>query len=486
MAYNINFEAIDRRDGRRMKYFTVPIAVQVPGNGNKTFSRDLFIDYYKHEFQQDLCRFYDMSGHFGDKSYPFVPFMACHGRDNSARRSMTWSGTSHFYMFSASVFYMSLCTQVVGRLYDWEQMRNLLRASGWPLMFCGLGGLMHPIQMILESELYPMFPFDSYLDVLDTVGKYLIDDFLAFFNGHSANLNDVAYQKLCKVANIKNMRKEIMKQVEVYKCWICDPDTPYESMYVPFPVIDNEKMQMHKYLNKYKEEVPDWLKHYHKGDELSFDAVMGGRVGYYPGSGFDGNLVKVANKAHCVHSFLYVDYLVKKEQLTSKLDSNSFLGYHSIGRIEWTEKDIMPNGQFPILVNYTPKRAPMNDKTVAPYCFTEILERNPDKGSEWGAERFAVTFLFADGIATYYQLFVRQYKKAPWIFLLQDHGFGCNYDCFGKYGYLDAIISQSGIQPEFVICAANTRIWNGYRELWNVGETKGGMHNHERSLFQSI
>ena len=71
---------------------------------------------------------------------------------------------------------------------------------------------------------------------------------------------------------------------------------------------------------------------------------MGGRVGYYPGSGFDGNLVAVANKAHCVHSFLYVDYLVKKEELENMMDKGSFRGYHSIGRIEWSELDIMPNG----------------------------------------------------------------------------------------------------------------------------------------------
>ena len=171
---------------------------------------------------------------------------------------------------------------------------------------------------------------------------------------------------------------------------------------------------------------------------------MGGRVGYYPGSGFDGNLVAVANKAHCVHSFLYVDYLVKKEELENMMDKGSFHGNHSIGRIEWSELDIMPNGSFPITVNYTPRMSPMHfvDKTIEPYCFTEVLERNADKDDEWGAERFSITFLFADGIATYFQLFVKQFVKVPWLFLLQDHGFGCNYDRFGKDDYLDAIIRE--------------------------------------------
>ena len=57
--------------------------------------------------------------------------------------------------------------------------------------------------------------------------------------------------------------------------------------------------------------------------------------------------------------------------------------------------------------------------------------------------------LFADGIHAYEQLFVNQYKKAPWLFLLQDHGFGGNYDKFGRGGSLDRII-QKGVKPEFV------------------------------------
>ena len=35
---------------------------------------------------------------------------------------------------------------------------------------------------------------------------------------------------------------------------------------------------------------------------------------------------------------------------------------------------------------------------------------------------------------------MKEYSKAPWLFLLQDHGFGCNYDCFGTGGILDEII----------------------------------------------
>ena len=42
------------------------------------------------------------------------------------------------------------------------------------------------------------------------------------------------------------------------------------------------------YLKQYNENIPYWLKNYKEGMDVAFDTVMGGRVGYYPGSGYDG------------------------------------------------------------------------------------------------------------------------------------------------------------------------------------------------------
>ena len=112
----------------------------------------------------------------------------------------------------------------------------------------------------------------------------------------------------------------------------------------------------------------------------------------------------------------------------------------------------------------------------------EIFERNEDKDDSWGAERIAITFLFADGIQTYGQLFVKRYKKAPWLFLLHDHGFGGNYDRFGRGGALDGII-QKGVKPEFVICGVNTDIWGGYFIINRVLATCDAMHRTSRHLY---
>lgn len=255
---------------------------------------------------------------------------------------------------------------------------------------------------------------------------------------------------------------------------------------------ENCKSTVSSYLSQYQEEIPKWLSEYKNGAEVTFADIMSSRIGYYPGSGFDGTLMKVGNKAHTVHSFLYVDYGISKKDLIDHLaQPSSILGYHSIGRIEWEEKEILPNGEYPLNVRKDPLYIKDPNyvflENEKPYCFTEILERDEDKDEIWGAIRFCVTFRFADGIDSYYQLFCKEYKKAPWIVLLQDHGWGGNRDRFGKGGLLDAIILKNKIRPPFVLCADHTRIWKGYElEEGLQPAPKRGRYDHTRRLYRDV
>ena len=166
------------------------------------------------------------------------------------------------------------------------------------------------------------------------------------------------------------------------------------------------------YLSQLMEEIPQWLADYRPGDRVSFSDFMSGRVGYYPGSGLDGHLVKVGGMSHSVHCFLYVDYLETREHIVRELAVNGFRGYHSIGRIDFSEEDMYPHGhhQLDVDIDLSGRISSMIPG-AKPYCFMEILERNADKNDSWGAERLAVTFLFADGIMTYYDLFSREYGR---------------------------------------------------------------------------
>ena len=246
-------------------------------------------------------------------------------------------------------------------------------------------------------------------------------------------------------------------------------------------------IHMIEYLSNFREDEPAWIGRYLRGEQIVFKDIMSSRVAYYPGSGYDGTLLKVGNMSHSVHSFLYVDYGINRKELENHLaQKNSIRGYHPIGRIEWEESDLLPNGQYPMNINKKPmffEPTAFVDPNEKPYCFSLIMERDEDQDDSRGAEHFVITFLFADGIATYYQLFVKEYSKAPWIFLLQDHGFGCNYDRFGRGGILDAIMIESKLYPTFVINGSGYGIWKGYKRVKGVTPVFGGMHRNQRDLF---
>ena len=164
-------------------------------------------------------------------------------------------------------------------------------------------------------------------------------------------------------------------------------------------------------------------------------------------------------------------------------------GYRSIGHFDWTIDDILPHGFQVYKTSYRPWFNPNTwTNNQSPHYFTEILERLPSKDDNYGAKRIALTSLCADGIDFYFQLFVKEYKKTPWLFLLQDHGFGCNYDRFGKDGLLDRIMTDHNSWPEFVICdnKNGTTIWDGYAKIENITPVIGGMHHNVRSLFRKL
>ena len=198
-----------------------------------SFSKELFVDYYTHRFEGDLIKYFDIERCSDRRGYPVVLFMEMFNQHNVRRCDIHWQGLTHYYMFSSAVFYMALCTQTIGHLYGYQQMENYMCASGWPALCCGMGGVMHPIHTILESDLFPSKSFDSdYLNVLDMAGEYLVEDFLNFFKPAVANLNAKAHTELLKVVDINDLRKELEEQTSLYRNWILDPETQYPSYYV--------------------------------------------------------------------------------------------------------------------------------------------------------------------------------------------------------------------------------------------------------------
>ena len=92
---------------------------------------------------------------------------------------------------------------------------------------------------------------------------------------------------------------------------------------------------MIEHLKNYKEDMPQWLADYRTGDFVPFSDFMAGRVGYYPGSGTDGSLIKVGNISQSVHCFIHADYWMERKEMERHLRPPRCVhGYQEIGRVE--------------------------------------------------------------------------------------------------------------------------------------------------------
>jgi hypothetical protein len=250
-------------------------------------------------------------------------------------------------------------------------------------------------------------------------------------------------------------------------------------------------MTLYQYLLGHPEELPEWLAQFNPGDPFPREQFFASRVVYYPGSGTDGHPVQLFGSTHCAHCFVYADYDVTQDALEKQLADPrlGFRGYHSLGRVQLSERDLVPNGWIAHVQLDEVPPDPYRFAAVAarPFGFLEVLERDQGRDDNHGARRIAILFLGADGIATYDALFCQgNGVPPPFTVVLQDHGFGGNYNRFGQGGLLERIARRCNVFPQWLLVAENTQAWGGYQRVPNVDGDHGGMHNAQRFLYERL
>ena len=252
---------------------------------------------------------------------------------------------------------------------------------------------------------------------------------------------------------------------------------------------------MQDYLKQFNENVPDWLVNHRKGEKINISDVLQTRMVYYPGAGSDGQPVHTFVQSHAAHLFIYVDYRLSKDNIQQELEQNGFRGYSVFDIIDLAEQDITPHRWtqhvYPTReqierMEHFAKVKPSGD--VKPFAFLCIFERNPDYGEDHGPSRFAIVFVGGDGIATYDAVFCNKNAPAPFALILQDHGFGGNWNCFGRGGMMEEAAKRSGVYPRFILAATttgSTEIWDGYVKV-NAPGVLGGQNRARRELFERI
>lgn len=226
-------------------------------------------------------------------------------------------------------------------------------------------------------------------------------------------------------------------------------------------------------LEHVKEPLPKWLADYPSivDDKELIHQILTNRVLYYPGSYEDGQPIKLFNQLHTVHTYFYVDYLFPREKVTK-----SFLkGYRILDTKELSVHDLYNPEWIPLPIY---KKA--ENWCNAPYCILQVYEREDGYGDEHGCERLAVIFLCKDAIASYHAIFTRPDAQPPYVMVIQDHGFGCNYDRFGRNGLLENIANVTGVKPKWILNGSS--VWGGYR-LASDEVVHGGMWLNKRQLY---
>ena len=246
---------------------------------------------------------------------------------------------------------------------------------------------------------------------------------------------------------------------------------------------------INEYLSFFEKcDVPTWLSSYKKGQKFSAQKFFSGKTVFYPGSGRDGHPVALFGGAHAAHSFIYADYGVSAKDIIEEMSDSAkgFKGYDIYEILDLKESDIIPNGWKPTLPyeNLKHRTKFLKSLAIEKFAFLTILERKVTYDEKHGPKRLAILFLGADGIATYDAIYCQQDSyESPFAILIQDHGFGLNYDFFGSEGLLEKISDSANKFPKYILTDNSDRLWRSYEDL-NLSYSVGGMHENHRRLYK--
>ncbi len=236
-----------------------------------------------------------------------------------------------------------------------------------------------------------------------------------------------------------------------------------------------------------KETQPEWL-YAHTPPRFNRNAFFGSRTIYYPGSGDDGQPVKLCALSHVAHAFVYVDQGISWNTLSEYLadQDRGFRGYKLLH-----DEDISQNQLRPGDWTQHIKREEVENSNffrtsfVKPFARFVVLERQGDD-EDHGPWRIAILFIGGDGFASFDALYCQEDGvPPPFLIVVKDHGFGENWDRFDHGGLLERIACRTGVLPKFLLVADCSDPWSGYTGPESDPEP-GVQHGNPRSLFRRI
>ena len=205
-----------------------------------------------------------------------------------------------------------------------------------------------------------------------------------------------------------------------------------------------------------------------------------GMVLYYPGCGSDyGPLLHFSQTEH-VSTAVYVDYLMTRTQIIEMLQDL----YRAAGTQGEGPKLFPLRGRDFGLTGWKEfwpesERSLMFGKPDTAFGVVCDLTLQPNRSTR-------LIFLRTEAHQTYCNLLNTTLR--PNMVVLQDHGFGGNWQDFGNEEspmYL-AALEQRALPPRLFVAESNTRPWPRYRRSGSELLLDGQMHQHQRAVYERI
>lgn len=230
-------------------------------------------------------------------------------------------------------------------------------------------------------------------------------------------------------------------------------------------------------LEQDQEALPTWLETWPEQDNPRFDRedFLGCRTVYYPGSGYDGEPVRICNNASAAHAFIYVDSQVSPAEMRRHvhgMGDHSFSGYEIQHEEKLTQRTLIDFRWSPPADRWRLTDDAVVAFTQVPSGYFWVLGRRPDQGESHGPERFAMLFICADGHAMYEGIYCQDNNTpAPFLAVIQSHNATIYHDRFGRGGLLERIAHTYDACPQWLLVrsvdaqGASYEPWYGYTDM---------------------
>lgn len=223
-----------------------------------------------------------------------------------------------------------------------------------------------------------------------------------------------------------------------------------------------------------------WLENWTTASCFDVDAFFSSDVVFYPGGGNDGQPIRLFNEGCNVSCYLYADVGYKLKRINSEFSERQLKGYNLLETRDVVFDEVFKESSVRTVVFRGRLRERVydaKDRIGRLYVFQHDESEMNEKGSPF----LAMLYLNVDAFYAFGNLFSEE--KPPYAILLADHGFGGNWDDFGRNGRLEEISTTQGIIPKWLLVAENTSEWRKYLKVPNVEGDIGGRHRNRRHLF---